>query len=152
VPPATTPVPASPVPERTDAPTPVAPASRDATGTPPPGRATPAQGGDAATARPGPAAPSRDGAVGLDGGPVPAAPSASAPLNLQLPRPGLAAGQPGSRGILPVLPPPPTARNKLADDIQKSAKPDCRTAYSGLGLLAVVPLARDAVKDNGCQW
>jgi hypothetical protein len=51
-----------------------------------------------------------------------------------------------------VVPPPPSAKSKLADDIEKAAKKDCRTAYSGMGLLAVVPLARDSVKDNGCRW
>ena len=42
---------------------------------------------------------------------------------------------------------------KLAEDIEKSAKPDCRNAHSGMGLLAVVPLAADALKkDGGCKW
>ena len=83
-------------------------------------------------------------------------PSTNAPpgpprLNLELPRPGTTPGQ-AARGLLPVLPAPPAARSKLAEDIEKAAKKDCRTAYSGMGLLAVVPLARDSVKDNGCRW
>jgi hypothetical protein len=96
-------------------------------------------------------APPRDATLGLDGAPLPAQPSSPPPLNLGLPRPGTAPGQP-ARGLLPVVPPPPSAKSKLADDIEKAAKKDCRTAYSGMGLLAVVPLARDSVKDNGCRW
>ena len=51
-----------------------------------------------------------------------------------------------------MLPRPPE-KNKLADGIDKSAKSDCRDAYAGAGLLAVVPLVVDAVKkDSGCKW
>ena len=31
-------------------------------------------------------------------------------------------------------------------------RPDCNEAYSDLGLAAVIPLVRDAVKDGGCKW
>ena len=38
-------------------------------------------------------------------------------------------------------------------DIEKAAKVDCRKAYAGAGLLAVVPLAADALgKAGGCKW
>ena len=60
--------------------------------------------------------------------------------------------QPGSRGLLATVPLPPETRNKLAEDIQKAAQPDCRTAYGSLGLLALVPLANDALRDKGCRW
>jgi hypothetical protein len=44
-------------------------------------------------------------------------------------------------------------RDKLAEDIAKAAKPDCRTAYAGMGLLAVVPLVASSVSSNGgCNW
>src|SRR5262249_32600053 len=59
------------------------------------------------------------------------------------------------RGIAPVIPPPPPVerKSKLAEAIEKAAKPDCATAYSGMGLLAVVPLAVATVSDNGgCRW
>jgi hypothetical protein len=72
-------------------------------------------------------------------------------MNLQLPRGSAAAPGQEGRGLLPVLPAVPP-KSKLAEDIEKAGKPDCRNAYSGMGLLAVVPLARDAVKDNGCRW
>jgi hypothetical protein len=57
--------------------------------------------------------------------------------------------------VLPLLPRPPELPDKLARDIDKAAKADCRTAYQGLGLLAVVPLAADALgggKGSGCKW
>jgi hypothetical protein len=59
----------------------------------------------------------------------------------------------GSRGVLNLVPPPPIERkDKLAEDIAKAAKPDCRTAYAGMGLLAVVPLVASAVGNGGCNW
>ena len=52
-----------------------------------------------------------------------------------------------------MLPRPPEQKSKLAIEIELSGKADCRTAYSGLGPLAVVPLALDALKkDGGCKW
>jgi len=60
----------------------------------------------------------------------------------------------GSRGLLPVVPPPPpeTRKPNLADAIAKAAKPDCRTAYADLGLLAVPPLVASTVGNGGCRW
>ena len=60
-----------------------------------------------------------------------------------------------SHGVLNLIPPPPPVerRDKLAEDIAKAAKPDCRTAYAGMGLLAVVPLVASSVGNNGgCNW
>ncbi len=59
-----------------------------------------------------------------------------------------------SRGVLNLIPPPPVERrDKLAEDIAKAAKPDCRTAYAGMGLLAVVPLVASSVSNSGgCNW
>jgi hypothetical protein len=42
--------------------------------------------------------------------------------------------------------------DKLARDIEKAGKADCRKAYAGGGLLAVVPLAADALRGQGCKW
>jgi hypothetical protein len=66
----------------------------------------------------------------------------------------IAAEGSGSRGVLNMIPPPPVEKkDKLAEDIAKAAKPDCRTAYAGLGLLAVVPLVASSVGNNGgCNW
>jgi hypothetical protein len=58
----------------------------------------------------------------------------------------------GSRGLLNLMPPPPERKSKLATEIEKAARPDCRTAHAEAGLLAVVPLVRDAVRDKGCRW
>ncbi len=57
-----------------------------------------------------------------------------------------------TQGVLPLLPLPPHAPNKLARDIESAAKADCRTAHTGLGILAVVPLAVDALRTDGCRW
>jgi hypothetical protein len=58
-----------------------------------------------------------------------------------------------STGLLPVLPRPPELPDKLANDVKKAGKADCKDAYAGAGLLAVVPLAVDALrKDGGCKW
>jgi len=58
-----------------------------------------------------------------------------------------------SRGIVSLVPPPPAERkSKLGEDIEKAAKPDCRTAYAGLGLLAIVPLVGSTIGNGGCNW
>lgn len=36
--------------------------------------------------------------------------------------------------------------------IARGSRHDCRTAYAGLGLLAVLPLSKDAVTGSGCKW
>jgi hypothetical protein len=52
-----------------------------------------------------------------------------------------------------VLPRPPERDDKLAREIEKAGKSDCRQAYGGMGPLAVIPLAVDALrKDGGCKW
>jgi hypothetical protein len=58
------------------------------------------------------------------------------------------------RGVAPVIPPPPPVerKSKLAKAIENAAKPDCRDAYAGMGLLAVVPLTVATVGDGGCRW
>jgi len=87
---------------------------------------------------------------------TPPSQAASAPprLNLELQRPrGGELSRFSSTGVLPLLPRPPELPDKLAKDIKKAAKPDCKDAYAGAGLLAVVPLAVDALrKDGGCKW
>ena len=38
------------------------------------------------------------------------------------------------------------------DPLEKARRSDCKTAYAGLGLLAVIPLAKDAITGTGCKW
>lgn len=60
----------------------------------------------------------------------------------------------GSRGVLNLVPPPPPVerKDKLAEDMAKAAKPDCRTAYADMGLLAIAPLVASTVGNGGCRW
>jgi hypothetical protein len=52
-----------------------------------------------------------------------------------------------------VKPDPPLQRDdRLERAIERARRPDCKSAYSGLGLLAVIPLAKDAVTGTGCKW
>jgi hypothetical protein len=57
-----------------------------------------------------------------------------------------------TRGILPALPPPPDRKSKESLALEKAVKPDCRTAYAGLGLLAVPVLVASTIGDVGCNW
>lgn len=41
---------------------------------------------------------------------------------------------------------------KLGEGIQKAKAKDCMQAYSGLGILALIPLAASAVSDKVCKW
>ncbi len=102
-----------------------------------------------------PGAPDAGAQVGRDvATPAAAAASAVPRLNLELARPrGGELSRYGTAGVLPVLPRPPERDEKLARDIEKSGRADCRTAHGGMGILAVIPLVVDAVKkDGGCKW
>jgi hypothetical protein len=60
---------------------------------------------------------------------------------------------PGSRDRPLILAtPPPEGESRLARAIANAAQPDCRTAYAGLGLLALPVLLIDAITDKGCRW
>jgi hypothetical protein len=53
----------------------------------------------------------------------------------------------------PTLDPGREAReDQLARGIARSSRNDCRSAYAGLGVLAVLPLLKDAVTGTGCKW
>lgn len=41
---------------------------------------------------------------------------------------------------------------RLAEGTRRAEKKECLTAYSGLGLLAVIPLVASTVVDTGCKW
>jgi hypothetical protein len=51
-----------------------------------------------------------------------------------------------------VVPPPPDKKSKLAEGMEKAVKPDCRTAYADLGLLAVPPLVVSSIGNGPCRW
>ena len=92
--------------------------------------------------------------LGHDVATAPSAPASAPRLNLDLPRTrGGELSRQSSLGVLSLLPRPPELPDKLAREINKAAKPDCREAYGGAGLLAVVPLALDALRSQGgCKW
>jgi hypothetical protein len=57
-----------------------------------------------------------------------------------------------THGMLPALPPPPERKSKESVALEKAIKPDCRTAYAGMGLLAVPALVASSIGDGGCRW
>jgi len=129
----------APVPETAPTPAPTPAAA--------PAPATPAQ------ARPDVATPDAGAKPGPDAAAPPSPPASEPRLNLNLPRSfGGSISSPGSRGVLNLMPRPPETKSKLAEDIEKAARKDCRNAHSDKGLLAVVPLAADALKGSGCKW
>jgi len=149
-------------------PAPLPPAEAPAVppGAPPSVATTPAPAVPAAARSPAasneapPSAPAPAAAPTADTGPrlgadvaVPAtAASAPRPLNLELGRlRGGELSRLGAPGVLPVLPRPPET-DKLAAEIEKTAREDCRKAHAGAGLLAVVPLAVDTLRGKGCKW
>ncbi len=84
---------------------------------------------------------------------APSLPASTPKLMLDLaPRRGGVISAQGSRGVLPLQPHPPETRPKLAEDIEKAAKPDCRQAYAGMGLLGAGALVLDLLRDQGCRW
>ncbi len=124
------------------------------TPTPTPASALPSMPAPQPQAPPSPGAADAGSRVGHDVA-TPAAASASTPrLNLQLARPrGGELSRTSTGGVLPVLPRAPERDDKLARDIDKAGKTECRNAYSALGPLAVIPLALDAVRKEGaCKW
>jgi len=60
----------------------------------------------------------------------------------------------GSRGVFTIPSPPlPEKKSKEAMAMKKAIKPDCRTAYAHMGLLAVPVLVASAIAaDGSCRW
>jgi hypothetical protein len=59
----------------------------------------------------------------------------------------------GNRALLPFpMPPAPERKTKEQLAIEKAWKPDCKTAYKDLGLLAVVPLVANEFGEGNCRW
>jgi hypothetical protein len=137
------PVPPPPVPERSPASVPASPESRER---------EPARGpdfrapGDAA--RPGPARRPGDPSTQYD----PTAPALD--LDAIRKRAGLISREgSGQRALLPFpMPPVPEKKSKMEQAIESARKPDCRTAYQGLGLAAVVPLIANEFGEGSCSW
>jgi hypothetical protein len=59
----------------------------------------------------------------------------------------------GNRAILPFpMPAPPERKSKEAIALEKARKPDCRTAFKDLGLLAIAPLIANEFGEGNCRW
>ena len=59
----------------------------------------------------------------------------------------------GNRALLAIpMPPVEKPKTTLESAIEKARKPDCRTAYQGLGLLAAVPLIANEFGEGTCRW
>jgi hypothetical protein len=59
----------------------------------------------------------------------------------------------GQRALLAFpMPAPPERKSKTEEALEKARKPDCRTAYQGLGLLAAVPLIANEFGEGTCRW
>lgn len=101
-----------------------------------------------------PGAPDAGPRVGHD---VATAPSAAAsapppPLNLSLPR-NSAAGPRRGLGLLELLPAlPPERKNKMEQAVEDAQREDCRKAHQEKGLLALGPMALEALRSKGCKW
>jgi hypothetical protein len=50
------------------------------------------------------------------------------------------------------MPPVPEKKSKMETAIENARKPDCRTAYQGLGLAAIVPLIANEFGEGSCRW
>jgi hypothetical protein len=46
----------------------------------------------------------------------------------------------------------PNADHQVDDPLERARRSDCKTAYAGMGLLALIPLAKDAITGSGCKW
>ncbi len=59
----------------------------------------------------------------------------------------------GQRALLPFpMPAPPERKTRTEEALEKARKPDCRTAYKELGLLAAVPLIANEFGEGSCRW
>jgi len=43
-------------------------------------------------------------------------------------------------------------RDRAAEAIARTARADCRSAHANLGILALIPIVIDTVRDKGCKW
>ncbi len=107
------------------------------------------------SSRPGQGAPDAGAQLGHDVATPASTPPDAPRLNLNLPRDmrGGALPSRSSSGLLNLVPPPPERKSKLEESMEAAGKKDCRKAYGEqMGLLAVIPLALDSARKNGCKW
>ncbi|MEJ0047545.1 MAG: hypothetical protein WDN04_16555 [Rhodospirillales bacterium] len=57
-----------------------------------------------------------------------------------------------SRDLPNLAPARPDYESPLAKAIARSARPDCRSEYAGMGIFAIPFLLKDTITDSGCKW
>ncbi|OHX18117.1 hypothetical protein [Chromobacterium sphagni] len=123
-----------------------APASPSPAASPAPRRAS-----VAARAAPPAAITARPGKAARQGKTAASAASAETRVTIEGLRQQMRHLEPEKPNAKPLQAEPEKAR--LARNIDQAQRKDCKTAYSGLGLLAAPFLLKDALdKDNGCKW
>jgi hypothetical protein len=45
-----------------------------------------------------------------------------------------------------------TKEERFGRAVEQARRKDCKTRYSGMGVLAIIPLVKDTVTDTGCKW
>lgn len=164
--PAPSPPPVEPAAAPSPTPTPPAPATPSATSTPqrpsqtapsstptPAGRTSLDGSTTPTTTQPSVGAPDAGARVGHDVATPASTPPNAPKLNLDLNPSRGPMRRPGtSSGVIQAVPKPPEDKDPLAEEIRKAGQQDCRKAYADKGLLAAVPLVRDAARDRGCRW
>lgn len=103
--------------------------------------------------------PAPSDAASTPGSASPTAPAADAPA---APAFDMAAARKTARLIekhrkdglvaLPKPDPPLQRDDRLERAIERAHRPDCKSAYSGLSLMAVIPLVKDTLTGTGCKW
>jgi hypothetical protein len=86
-----------------------------------------------------------------------AAPAPAKSLDLDAARRSAREGANERTGPKTLLPfptaPKPIPKSDMTKIFDKALKrPDCKDAYAEMGLAAVIPLVRDAIKQEGCKW
>lgn len=93
---------------------------------------------------------------------LPADPAADAPAAPAAPAFDMGAARKTARLIekhrkdglvaLPKPDPPLQRDDRLGRAIERAHRPDCKSAYAGLSLMAVIPLVKDTLTGTGCKW
>ncbi len=135
---------------------PASPSTTAPSSTAPPTTNAPSTERAPAAASPGSPAPSKS-SDDIFGPRRDALPAPAKSLDLDAARKSAREGGSERTGPRTLLPFPTAPKAPVKSDITKIfdkalKRPDCKEAYSDMGLAAVIPLVRDAIKQDGCKW